>query len=397
MNPARTLLFGPMDRHNLGDLLFPHIVQRLLGATPVIHAGLAARDLRPDGGHLTQGIAELAEALGDTPVNLIHVGGETLSCESWEAAALLAPDAASYARYCQADPAEQQAWANATLGIALPAPYVLPRELLRNARCVVHNAVGGIDLMQRAPRLREQVARALRQADFVGVRDTLTRDALTAMGVSSRLLPDCGVLVRELLDDEIADHASRGEVAQVAARFSDGYLALQCSSDFADDATLDTLALQMRQVAQTSGSGLVLFRAGAAPLHDDLALYRRLALRLTGVALHVFESRHILDICALIARSRGFAGSSLHGRIVALAYGLPRVSVLPPALLHRPNKLQAFVDTWQDAPYPVVAPAALAQAVLAALEQAPSLTTAQRLGAACRQGFAEWRALLAAT
>ena len=61
----------------------------------------------------------------------------------------------------------------------------------------------------------------------------------------------------------------------------------------------------------------------------------------------LFLSLHLWEICALIAASRGVVGSSLHGRIVALAYGLPRVSLLPPQQGGRPDKRIAFAETWE--------------------------------------------------
>jgi hypothetical protein len=41
-------------------------------------------------------------------------------------------------------------------------------------------------------------------------------------------------------------------------------------------------------------------------------------------------------------------GSSLHGRIVALAYGLPRVSLMPPQQVRSPDKRAAFAETWES-------------------------------------------------
>ena len=72
--------------------------------------------------------------------------------------------------------------------------------------------------------------------------------------------------------------------------------------------------------------------------------------------VHVFESAHILDICALIAGSRGFAGASLHGRIVAEAFVLPRVSFVSPdvAMGGKPCKQHAYVATWEMAGLPGV-------------------------------------------
>ena len=54
MNPSATsplVLLGAFDRHNFGDLLFPHLMTALLPERSFGFAGLAARDLRACGGH----------------------------------------------------------------------------------------------------------------------------------------------------------------------------------------------------------------------------------------------------------------------------------------------------------------------------------------------------------
>ena len=60
---APLILFGAFDRHNLGDLLLGRIAAelaaRLLPGRDVRFAGLAARDLRADGGARVQALAEL--------------------------------------------------------------------------------------------------------------------------------------------------------------------------------------------------------------------------------------------------------------------------------------------------------------------------------------------------
>ena len=45
------ILFGAFDRHNFGDMLFPHVAAALLPDREPIFAGLAERDLRAEGGH----------------------------------------------------------------------------------------------------------------------------------------------------------------------------------------------------------------------------------------------------------------------------------------------------------------------------------------------------------
>ena len=79
---ARTVLFGAFDRHNVGDLLFPHVVARMRAPREVRYAGLAARDLRAYGGHVVHALGELAARSGKRTLNLIHVGGELLACDA---------------------------------------------------------------------------------------------------------------------------------------------------------------------------------------------------------------------------------------------------------------------------------------------------------------------------
>jgi len=344
-----TLLFGAFDRHNFGDLLFPHIASALLPGRCLIHTGLAARDLRPYGGHQTQAIAQLAVELRDQPVHILHVGGELLTCNAWQAAVMLqTPDQAqeAIARY-ERDPEQRRAWVAQTLGLVDQVPYCIARTLFPKVQTVSYCAIGGVALADRPAAMREEVLTKLHTADSVSVRDKVTQANLAAAGIDAALTPDPGVLVKELFGDEIRRHAHHGEPAQVHAAFPQGYLSVQLSADFGDDASLKVFAAQLDKIAHVTGLAIVLFRAGAAPWHDDLMCYRRLAAHMHAPAVWLFTSLHLWDICALIANSQGYCGSSLHGRIVATAYGLPRLNVRWIDTTENPSKQQAYCASWE--------------------------------------------------
>jgi hypothetical protein len=358
----RIVLFGAFDRHNLGDLLFPHVVAALLRARGIVDellfAGLAARDLRACGGHEVRALAPLMAEPDPRPVTLIHVGGEVLSCDAWRAAVMLLPsdEVQSTVAHLEHRPAERRAWVQRMLGLDSRAPYTAARAQWPATDRVIYNAVGGVDLDRCDAALRDEVLGRLRTADAVGVRDRRTQALLQAAGIDAALLPDPAVMVAELFSARIREHAPRGEVAHICQRFPQGYLAVQFSADFGDDRTLDALAVQLDEVMTRTGLGFALFRAGAAPWHDDLDTFRRLAARLQTAEAHVFESLDLWDLCALIAASRGYCGSSLHGRIVALACGLPRVNLQSPVAVGEPTKQQAFAETWDGAPLPTTVP-----------------------------------------
>lgn len=395
--PSRVVLFGACDRHNLGDLLFPHIAAALLPGRDLAHAGLADRDLRPCGGHAVAALSRLAI---EPPATLIHVGGEILTCSAWQAAVMLLPPAQVQPAiaYLDSRPAEREAFVRELLGTDALAPYVVSRDAHPALRRVIHAGVGGADLDHADAALRAEVLARLRKADAVGVRDRQTQSHLAAAGIPTRLLPDPAALVAELFGHRIRRRADVGEVAAVRQAHPQGYLAVQCSADFGDDATLATMAAQLDAVAARARLGVVLFRAGAAPWHDDAAVLQRLAQRLRRGSARVFESIDVWDLCALIAASCGFCGSSLHGRIVATAFGLPRLNLRAPVAGARVGKHAAYAATWEGADLPAVVDvhdlAAGLQAALAA-DRAHLQAQAQGLAAAYRQGFAGLCAALA--
>ncbi|CAG9168430.1 hypothetical protein LMG23992_01128 [Cupriavidus laharis] len=354
--------------------------------------GLADRDLSAYGGHKVQSLAHLAASMGDTAVDILHVGGEILTCSAWEAAVMLLPasEAPAVVARLDAQPARRAAWAREQLGLRDLAPYLLPDGLFANIASVRYQAVGGIDLDRLEPAMRAEAVAKLKAATSVSVRDQQTRAMLEASGVQCRLEPDPAVMVADMFGRSIRQHASHGELAGVMSAFPHGYLAVQCSADFGDDETLAALARQLEHMARAWDLGIVLFRAGAAPWHDDLEVCRRLAARMGRVQVAVFGSLDVWDICALVAHSRGYAGSSLHGSIVAGAFALPRVGLLRPGQSLAASKQAAFSTTWGEAGAPAAVPvAALASAMDEAMGvgQAERDASSRELVEACRAGF----------
>jgi hypothetical protein len=372
---APAVLFGAFDRHNFGDLLFAHIVGHSLWPRGVVHAGLAARDLREWGGHAVCAFGELAERSRAGALDLVHVGGELLTCDAWEAAVMLAPPGRVSAMIGEEsawrrDPA---GWAQAHLGTASRAPYVISKASFPRVRlnAVSFHAVGGAALDRRDAAFRAEVFEKLREARHVSVRDAQTQAHLRAAGIEAALVPDPAAMVARRFGAQIHERSVCGEVKAVLDAFahgSRGYMALQFDATFGDDATLDTLARELERAAKEAGLGIVLFRAGAAPWHDDLDVYRRLAARIAGVPMHLFTSLHLWDICALIAQGRLYCGSSLHGRIVAMAFARPRINLVHANEARQSPKHAAYAATW-EAPgiAATTTPDGLAEAIGAAL------------------------------
>ena len=360
---APLILFGAFDRHNLGDLLLGRIAAalaaRLLPGREVRFAGLASRDLRADGGARVQALAELARDWDPAPREgaparppawppaLLQVGGEILGCSAWEAAVMLldATGAAHAIALHDRDPSARETWARQTLGSPRGLPYLAPHAALPPGTRIVHTGIGGVGFAALPAALRAEALDELRAAACVQVRDRRTRDALAAAGIEAELVPDPAVLVARLLGAEVARHAAMGEPAVLRARFPRGYVAVQLAAESGDDATLAALADDLATISRAHGLDVVLFCAGRAPWHDDPEPLQRLRRRLPDPeSAVVAESRHVLDLCALIASAALCCASSLHARIVADAFARPALSLVGGT--QQVAKLRAWLDTW---------------------------------------------------
>lgn len=345
------ILFGAFDRHNLGDILLAHVAAREAAPRPVVFAGLAARDLTAFSGQGVCAITELAREWGDARADVLHVGGELLTCDLYQAAVMLQSEAAAHAAIArfERDPAAALDWAMTTLGLRQRLAYLAPKSLFRNPGRFVYRAVGGVSLDRLSPEQRREVGARLGEADTVTARDRTTQSLLAGMGIRADLEPDPASRIPDLFGEAIARHAEAGEPARTRAACPAGYIAVQFAAEYGDDASLSAIARHLERAAANTGLDIVLFRAGAAPWHDDPAVYLRLAGFMGARQPRLFQSLDVWDICALLAGARAYCGTSLHGWILGRAWGL---ELLPfPVELHL-AKLSAYAETWGPAASP---------------------------------------------
>lgn len=257
------------------------------------------------------------------------MGGELLDCDLYQAAIMLqtpADASASIARY-DSDLRGGLSWAQQQTGLPQQCGYLADKCWFRQPRHFIYNGIGGTGLAGIPASCRAEVLQRLSQAEHIGVREQQTQATLAAAGIASELQPDCVALLPQLFRRAVLTCGQQGEVANIRKACPNGYLAIQFASELADDQTLATIAAQLGPAARQHRLALVFFRAGAAPWHDELQPYRRVAAQLAGVAVHLFESLNIWDIVALLAHARCYCGTSLHGRIVANSFGIPGVSL----------------------------------------------------------------------
>jgi len=298
-NRREIALFGAFERHNFGDWLLAFCAQSLISGEEKIpwlfDFPSLGKGISDNCGPYVQLSEYLRTAVRPT---VIHVGGETLGCDSYSAAYM----------------------ANQSVVSQRPLHYVLPEyvQSQKVTRCFF--GVGGREVSALVHDDRFWLAQQLETAEWISVRDKMSKLQLDEMGIRSELHPDLVTLLSRLYPNARFPDREEKLVVQLS-------LAVLLQDVSAFPAFLEKAASQFDRVD--------LLVAGVAPGHDSILHYAKAIAYLRPRARNVsvvFDLNPFRIVEAISTASRVVA-SSLHFRIVAMSYGVPCVSVGVPKVI----------------------------------------------------------------
>ena len=194
--------------------------------------------------------------------------------------------------------------------LPLPSNYVSTMMAPSIVNSVGLGALRSAPVWQRSSDLK-----SLSQADFVSVRDPYSSRLLNDYEIKHRLAPDVVHALPRYFQPP-AEPAKR--------------VLIQCSvRQLSSDAKV-VLGEWLSSSSAIKGMEVCFFAAGLAPNHDSLEAYQEVSdivVRLGGKKPTIILERDPLKLVEIIANSSLWIGSSLHGRIIASSYGIPRASL----------------------------------------------------------------------
>jgi polysaccharide pyruvyl transferase WcaK-like protein len=317
---------GTFDVDNLGDLLFPVVFGRLVAelaeeldtlieCTFFSPQGLAAGQLyRDQPGSLA--LEHLDRIDTDSPFDLIFIGGgDIIRDDDASLASIYGPNASSMAFSHLSSPIKA---AETRLVLLMPGvPFPL------------------------SPSFEIFLENSFRRLRFAAVRDRFSAERLSGLvpaDIRLEVLPD--------IVGAIAHFYSRAQLLALETPLvapdlrRTGYICFQTQPAWCAD--VDSTGQVLRQLEHKTGLPVVLIEIGKC-LGDDRFL-SQLAERFSFALARPPDATGpgtLMQKVAVIAASRGFVGSSLHGVILAHAYGVPHFCFSGAAL----SKVRGFYET----------------------------------------------------
>lgn len=364
-------LIGAYERDNFGDILFLHINKHLLSPWPVEPLGLVSADMTTENGGYITSASSWFDVSGDfLPRAVLFAGGEVLTCDLHSALAFTVSEEVAdlYSRLRKSDKeyiAKEIGWRSTAM------PYAGTSDLCNKAHLQTiafgYNSIGGTQLRPSTedPLLAE-LKTSLSRASYVSVRDHTTYAAVKeCTGIAAEIYPDVVNVIAQCCDHLVT--SGYANIDNEIKKLAGNYIVFQASKRHLETNSITETANQLISCASELESNVVIQAAGLAFEHDtteSLSCLKTEIERLKGrstLQVHLQQSRDVWTQVALIARSRCFIGTSLHGRIVASSYSTPRVSL-------ENKKVNAYAESWDGAFQPFdVKTANIAECVLNAV------------------------------
>lgn len=335
----KLFILAPNDRFNYGDFLFPHILDFYFKdiVDELVFCSTTESNLSKFGGIPTCSFHSLYE-VNATDQNYLIVGGGDSLCISWMQVLSFVDKKIDW--FTALDHKLHihlffKTYTQLRYRYKTFFPFSIGKNELRNFTKVMYNSLGGSMLEFHRDLLdNPRVIEVLRNVDYLSLRDTQTSDILNSKGIKNVVVPDSAIL----MSDVFSEVSLARNLSVDSNRFQNKkYLFFQTNLYFLN---LDAYVALIEKIIDKYQLGICLCPIGTASGHsDDIALAKiyNLLKRKDNVLLVTFPN--IYDIMWLIKHSALYVGTSLHGTITALSFGVPFVA-------HGPLKLKNYLETW---------------------------------------------------
>jgi hypothetical protein len=206
------------------------------------------------------------------------------------------------------------------MGYEAPGPFLLDGKSFPGIGSVNYCSCG-IPLDFAASE-KGRVKDVMDNSSFIWLRDHQSREKLLATGVTKEIhvVPDLILTVSDFFDPAVERSKGQSILRSFGVDTGKKIVSFQCMPHAGEP--LEEIVAQLLQYRQRADAEIVLLPLGYC--HKDDRFLKRLCRESRG-AFRYIGVRSIFDMLSVLAASNLFVGTSMHGNITALSYGVPHL------------------------------------------------------------------------
>lgn len=333
-------IIGAFDRYNYGDLLFPIILSEKLKEKfkeklDFKYYALRNTNLAHIGAIPTSALSEMK--IEDNDVYII-AGGEVAGAKTGLMYMHLSKNkienlVKKFERKILKD--QFDVFAQNRLKINSIFPWLLNFEKKQN--CFIYNTIGTNSLDGLNKEETKYIIDNYKNADYISVRDCKSKMLININEDKIKVYPDSATSMSEIFDSEYLNIKSSEKIKKIIA--NDKYICFQINIEYLKECNILDIVEQLNKI-ESMGYKIVLVPIGFAYLHEDYSALKQIKKLNRNFIL--LKNVNIYEIMNVIANATFFAGTSLHGNITAMAFGVRHIGINPQI-----TKLSEYLKNWE--------------------------------------------------
>lgn len=336
------VLYGAFDRYNYGDNLMPILLERFFLSEYVkcskdyefIYASINSSDLSCYKCKPSVPIKSLLK--NDIDYNIIVVGGEVMGADVGTLFSHVQNNI-FYAKAINFTKRVSPKFVNAYAKLFYPAawdyPYIPRKNSFKGKVKIIYNTVGGVPVKSQWEYVKD--------ADYVSVRDQRSYDGMKKI-CNLNLIPDSVLIASKLVDNDFFKSNVRPGI--IALCQNKRFITLQ-ACPYKVKFTPKDLALVLDDIKREKAMDVILLPIGYASGHDD-SLFLSEVKKYSREEIELLDDLNVWEIMFIISKAKAFYGTSLHGVITAMSFGVPHYCINSDI-----KKLTSFLNTWSISPF----------------------------------------------
>lgn len=327
-NLTKIAILGPHDRFNYGDLLFPIVIDycfsKFLNKNISIDKySLIESDLSDLGGFYSKSYLSMKNDINRGKKKYIIIsGGECLSA-TWS---ILYSFINPFYNLFYLKLEKNRIYRNIPkflLHGKSEYPFSINKDDFLNEIKVFYNAVGG------GWQANNIILNRLKFNDGLGVRDLVSYNKMIKNNIITDLVPDSAVMLSEIypIDSLVKKNNFEGD-----------YIFFQIANHLINTSEFNLIVKNLQKISLSNNLKILLCPIGTAKGHEDHIPLEKIYEMIPNSIL--IKNPTISDILNYIANSKLYLGTSLHGVITAMNYGVPYVGSV------KVFKQVEYIKTW---------------------------------------------------